>query len=81
MLESESEFSVDLSSSPESDSAFNLTPDLVFGFEWRSEPAFDAESDPGSDSESESVDSGRSLLGTPSSPEWIEPDSQPSLST
>ena len=45
-----------------------MTPDLAFGFEWRSEPASDVEFDPGSDSESESVDSGHSLLGTPSSP-------------
>ena len=70
--ESESEFGVDSSSSQESDSVFSSTPDLAFGLEWRSEPASDVEFDPGSDSESESVDSGRSLLGTPSSPARLQ---------
>ena len=49
-----------------SSSGFNSTFDLIFGLEWLGGSTFDVGPNPGSESQSESVDIERSLLGGPS---------------
>jgi len=79
--ESGSVSDADSSPSPETDSVLTLT--LDFKLERCGEPVSNLESNSGSDPESEleSANSRRGPLGSSSSPEWIEPDSQPSSST